>query len=66
MLKIQNKKSQTSVDQWAALESSHAIKHAHVAMLVVDSTMPPTKDDKALIGQICEEGERACYFSQQM
>eukprot|EP00944_MAST-04C_sp_MAST-4C-sp1_P003822 g3822.t1 len=56
MLKIQNKKAQTSVDQWAALESSHAIKHAHVAMLVVDSTMPPTKDDKALIGQICEEG----------
>ena len=56
MLKTQNKKAQTSVDQWAALESSHAIKHAHVAMLVVDSTMPPTKDDKALIGQICDEG----------
>eukprot|EP00942_MAST-04A_sp_MAST-4A-sp1_P003416 g3416.t1 len=56
MLKIPKRNTETSIERWAALETSHAIKHAHVAVLVMDSTLPPTKDDKALIGQICEEG----------
>eukprot|EP00943_MAST-04B_sp_MAST-4B-sp1_P002919 g2919.t1 len=56
MLKVPKRNTETSIERWAALETSHAIKHAHVAVLVMDSTLPPTRDDKALIGQICEEG----------
>lgn len=50
------KSKSSSIEQWSAYETSHALRYAHVVLLVFDASNPPTRDDKALIGQICEEG----------
>ena len=45
-----------SIEQWSAYEASHALRFAQIVLFMTDATSPPTRDDKALIGQICEEG----------
>ena len=50
------KSKSMSIEQWSAYEASHALRFAQIVLFMTDATSPPTRDDKALIGQICEEG----------
>ncbi len=50
------KSKAVSIEQLSAYEASHALRFAQIVLFMTDATSPPTRDDKALIGQICEEG----------
>ena len=45
-----------NIENESVAESMHALKFSHVAVVVIDAQMPPTRMDLALIGTALDEG----------
>jgi GTP-binding protein len=63
-MKQHTKMSKTSVDNFSLFRSEQAIKEADVVLLLLDSKMGPTMQDKRIAGKILD-AHRACVVMLQ-